>query len=71
MTEERKIMRKVRYIELPRDKKREIGQKFGCAETTIYRALNCEMDSRLGADIRRMALDLGGVWATKVRYTKF
>ena len=46
----------------------ELARKFGCVRSTVHRALNMEMDTPLGNEIRRAAMEMGGVFAMKVKF---
>ena len=62
------IVKRVRYIEVPQQTKKELARKFGCVGSTVHRALYMEMDTPLGNEIRRAAMEMGGVFATKVKF---
>lgn len=62
------IVKKVRYIEVPMKTKVELSRRFGCVRSTVHRALHMEMDTPLGNEIRRAAMEMGGVFATKVKF---
>ena len=61
-------MQRGRYIEVPQQTKKELARKFGCVRSTVHRALYMEMDTPLGNEIRRAAMEMGGVFATKVKF---
>ena len=62
------IVKRVRYIEVPQQTKKELARKFGCVRSTVHRALYMELDTPLGIEIRRAAMEMGGVFATKVKF---
>ena len=67
-SEKNVIVKRVRYIEVPQQTKKELARKFGCVRSTVHRALYMEMDTPLGNEIRRAAMEMGGVFATKVKF---
>lgn len=68
----KKVLKKIRVIDVSSDVKKEIAEELGCGIQTVYNALNLS-DPTTGEQpnrIRQMAMARGGVESTKNRWIR-
>ena len=59
------LMRKVKYISVSPQQKKEISLEIGCCLQAVYNALNYKTDGELADRVRTLALKKGGFIAYK------
>ncbi|MDR2890727.1 MAG: hypothetical protein LBV18_03875 [Alistipes sp.] len=50
-----------KYISVPNNTKRDLKVAFECTREMVWQALNYKSDSKLARQIRKVAIDKGGV----------
>lgn len=59
-------MRKVKYISVSPQQKKEISAEIGCCLQAVYNALNYKTDGELANRVRSLALKKGGFHTQKI-----